>query len=220
MVNFPGSLDDDSTLYIAVNNLRTQLTAGINASTLTIPVISTAGFPSTGFITILTGTDITAAEAIKYTSITATEFNASQRGADGTTAAAHDSGDNVDLTILAAHHNDPKDAIIALEEFVGTTGNENFLRAVTGAGEVVVTSGSGEVVISGTPHTPAFSLTIEEEDGSPSVSNVTTIVVSSGTLINNGGGQVTLITGSGIASGGGSVNLDDNLATFIQIYGH
>ncbi len=131
MVNFPVSLDDDTTLFIAVNNLRTELTSSIDASTLTIPVTTTAGFPSTGFVGILTGTDITQTEAIKYTSIASTQFNASERGADGTTAVIHDAGDNVDFTIVASHHNEIKDAILELEQFVGVSGSENFLQVNT-----------------------------------------------------------------------------------------
>lgn len=41
------------------------------------------------------------------------------------------------------------------------------------------------------------SLTVEEVDGSPSVSSVDTIVVSNGTLTDDGGGQVTVTTGGG-----------------------
>ncbi len=44
------------------------------------------------------------------------------------------------------------------------------------------------------------SLTVEEVDGTPSVSSVNTIVVSNGTLTDDGSGQVTITTG-----GGGSV---------------
>lgn len=129
MVNFPSSFDSNSSLFLAVNNTRTTLTSAIDAVTLTIPVVTTSGFPSSGYITILTGSDVLQAEAIRYTSTGATQFNASQRGADGTTAYPHNSGDNVDLSIVAAHHNELKDAIIALEYYVGTSGGgENFLR--------------------------------------------------------------------------------------------
>ena len=45
------------------------------------------------------------------------------------------------------------------------------------------------------------TITVKEADGTPNVSNVSTIVVSNGTLTNDGGGQVTITTGGG---GGGS----------------
>lgn len=140
MVNFPSSFDTDTTLFLAVNNKRTELTAPIDSVTLTIPVVSTAGFPSSGYITILTGTDPVDAEAIYYTSVGATQFNAATRGAGGTTAAAHNSGDNVDLTVVAEHHNALKDAVIELEHFVGVSGSENFLR-VDDAGNVSIPGG-------------------------------------------------------------------------------
>jgi hypothetical protein len=44
------------------------------------------------------------------------------------------------------------------------------------------------------------SLTIKEVDGTPSVSDVDTIVVSNGTLTDNGSGQVTITTGGGGSS--------------------
>lgn len=109
MAIFPSAVATDSDLYIAVNNIVTDLTAGIDDFTLTIPVTSTAAFPSDGCITI--GTEI-----IKYTSKTATQFNASTRGFDGTVAASHSSGDDVHQFIIAAHHNVLKDEVKAIEQ--------------------------------------------------------------------------------------------------------
>jgi len=145
MVNFPNSFDTDGTLFIAVNNLRTTLTSSIDASTLTIPVVTTSGFPDVGFITILSDeNDITQAEAIAYNSITSTTFSATQRGAGNTPALPHDSGDNVDLTIVAAHHNELKDAVIELEHFVGVSGSANFLRVdSTALGDLVDVTTAG-----------------------------------------------------------------------------
>jgi hypothetical protein len=44
-------------------------------------------------------------------------------------------------------------------------------------------------------------LTVKEEDGTPSVDNVTEIKVSSGTLTDNGSGSVSVVTGGGGGSG-------------------
>ncbi len=148
MPNFPTSIDTDASLFLAVNNLRTQLTGAIDASTLTIPVISTTNFPDSGFVTILSGPDITQAEAIRYTSKTATTFIATERGAGSTPALAHGSGNNVDLTVVAAHHNELKDAVIAVENFLGISGSENF---------VPKDPATGNVVISGTLTLPALT---------------------------------------------------------------
>lgn len=213
MPNFPTSLDDDASLFLAVNNLRTTLTSSISDSDLTIPVITTSGFPNTGFITILSDPDdITKAEAISYEGYTATTFSGTQRGAGGTPALPHDGGDNVDLTIVAAHHNELKDAVIALENFVGIEGSENFFRVNAG----VITTATGtfteSLTISGTPVSLGGGLTVQETDGTPTVSNVNTIVVTTGTLTDNGGGQVTIATGGG----GGGASADEGLIVFLS----
>ena len=155
MVNFPTSLDSDQTLYLAVNNKRTRLTSAIDELTLTIPVVTTSGFPTSGFITILSDpNDITKAEAIRYTNTTSTTFIASVRGAEGTPALAHRLADNVDLTITASHHNELKDTIIALENFVGTQGHENFLTV----------DDHGNVLISGTLTTSGNASFVQNVD--------------------------------------------------------
>jgi len=63
----------------------------------------------------------------------------------------------------------------------------NVDQVADGADTLTVTTGG----IFGGGSTP-FNLTMEEEDGSPSVSNVGKIIVPNGTLQNNGGGSVTL----------------------------
>ena len=47
------------------------------------------------------------------------------------------------------------------------------------------------------------SITVRESDGTPNVSNVSTIVVSNGTLTDDGSGQVTISTGGGGGTGSG-----------------
>ena len=57
------------------------------------------------------------------------------------------------------------------------------------------------------------TMTVKEADGTPNVSNVSTIVVSNGTLTNDGGGQVTITTGGG---GGGSY--DDTYVSGVSTF--
>jgi hypothetical protein len=58
------------------------------------------------------------------------------------------------------------------------------------------------------------SLTVQEVDGTPTVTNVDTIVVSNGTLTDDGGGQVTITTSGGGGGGPGAcVILRDEKAT-------
>lgn len=141
MTNYPGSLDDDISLFLVVNNARTRLTSNINTLDLTIPVVTTSGFPNQGFVTILSNPDdITEAEAIAYTGVTETSFSGTLRGAGDTPIFAHATGNNVDFTVMAEHHNELKDAVITLEQTVGISGSYNF----------VPKDAQGNVVVSGT----------------------------------------------------------------------
>lgn len=78
-LNFPyGSFHQDGT-----TTLSSSIT---NGSTTPIPVVSTTGFPTSGYLLIGT-------ELIQYTSTTSTTFAGTiTRGALGTTSAAHSSG--------------------------------------------------------------------------------------------------------------------------------
>jgi len=68
--------------YTVTGGQSTNLSAATNSSITTIPVVSTAGWPSTGYIMV-------DAEEITYTGLTATSFTGGVRGANGTTAASH-----------------------------------------------------------------------------------------------------------------------------------
>ncbi len=140
MVKFPQELDDNESLFLAVNNTRTLLSSALTDSATTATVLDTTGFPPTGYVSILTGEDILDTEAITYSGTTSTQFLNLVRGADGTAAVVHSIGDEVDLTIVAQHHNELKDAIIVLEDYVGVIGDENF----------VPQDAQGNVLISGT----------------------------------------------------------------------
>jgi hypothetical protein len=81
----------------------------------------------------------------------------------------------------------------------GTASLTTFLR---GDNTWAVPSGGG-----------GASLTVQEVDGTPSVSSVDTIIVSNGTLTDDGSGQITLTTGggsSGLSSFTVSVDGGDN----------
>lgn len=82
----------NNTLYS--NNARTLLSAGIVPSSVTIPVTSTAGFPTISaatdffFITLDDGVNI---EIVKVTGKTGTSFTGCVRGQEGTTAQTYSS---------------------------------------------------------------------------------------------------------------------------------
>lgn len=109
MAQYPGAAATNTTLYTAVNNKTTTLTAGIDAVVATIPVASTAGFPTSGFVTV----DL---EIVAYTSTDATNFLGATRGSDGSTAVPHSINALVSHNIVAAHHNALKDETIAVED--------------------------------------------------------------------------------------------------------
>lgn len=108
MAQYPGAAATDASQYIAVNQLSTALSSNIDGVVTTIPVVSTAGFPVVGFVSI----DL---EVIAYTNTDATHFLSCTRGSDGTSAAAHVSPVTVSHNIVAAHHNANKEEIKAIE---------------------------------------------------------------------------------------------------------
>lgn len=61
------------------------------------------------------------------------------------------------------------------------------------------------------------SLTVKEVDGSPSVTNVTEIKVTNGTLTDNGGGSVSITTGGG---GGGGISTTEDTSANIPSAGN
>ena len=111
-VKYPNQIDNDTSLLDVRDRKETVLSILIDATTLIIPA-STTGFPDIGYISIED-------EIIKYDSKTPTQFNASTRGAQGTTAAIHEVDLPVYLNVIAVHHNILKTAIISIEGELGT----------------------------------------------------------------------------------------------------
>jgi hypothetical protein len=72
----------------------------------------------------------------------------------------------------------------------------------------------GELINSSSGGGGTGSITVEEVDGAPTVSDVTTIRVTNGTLTNDGGGQVTLNTGGSGDASGPAISVDGNIALF------
>lgn len=105
---WPTGIAGDGDLFVAKNNLSTSLNGAVDAVTTTIVLTSAAAFPASGYVTIGT-------EAIKYTGIAVNTLTGVTRGADGTVATSHLNGTAVNHYAVAAHHNAPKDEIIAVE---------------------------------------------------------------------------------------------------------
>jgi len=112
LVNYPSSIDSDSTLFKAVDRAQTLLTTAMTLGTLAVHVVSTSEFPDVGYLSIDD-------EIMFYTSKTATQFNVILRGAQFTTPALHALNVDVYHNVVAIHHNVLKDAIIAIENELG-----------------------------------------------------------------------------------------------------
>jgi hypothetical protein len=120
-MNFPNSLDTDSTLWLVVNGVASVLdgalandTNGNNGSATEITLNSTTGFPSVGHVVI-------DSEIISYTGISGVKLTGITRGADSSTKASHTDGVDVKFNVIAKHHNDLKDALILIETFLIST---------------------------------------------------------------------------------------------------
>ena len=94
-------------------------------------------------------------------------------------------------------------------------------QAIENEGDLVAVSGIAA-------YASGVSLTVKEADGSPNVSNVRTIVVSNGTLTDNGAGQVTVTTGGGggssltagsgiVVDGADRINIHSGTGNFQEI---
>lgn len=120
-MNYPSAIDTEVSLLQPINNFSADLLATID-NVATSVVLSTSQnmsgvhLPSTGVISIDN-------EVLSYTGITSgpnPTLTGCTRGIDGTTAAAHSEGTAVEVRWVAAHHNGHSDAIIEIQELLGT----------------------------------------------------------------------------------------------------
>src|SRR5579885_2979707 len=138
MSNYPNAIDDASSLYspadaFSAMPLETITTMPVYAGDTTISVESTGvGFPDE--YGILSIDD----ELIVYTGKNATQFTGCQRGAFGAVAAQHTSGATVRANMVSAYIKALQEAVIAIEQELGTASNRNYVRkdgpvTITGA---------------------------------------------------------------------------------------
>ncbi|MFN3326560.1 MAG: carbohydrate binding domain-containing protein [Bryobacteraceae bacterium] len=138
MSNYPNAIDDASSLYspadaFSAKPLETITTMPVYAGDTTISVESTGvGFPDE--YGILSIDD----ELIVYTGKTATQFTGCQRGSLGTVAAQHAAGAPVRANMVSAYIKALQEAVIAIEQDLGTASSRNYVRkdgpaTITGA---------------------------------------------------------------------------------------
>ena len=161
MSNYPNAIDDASSLYspadaFSAKPLETITMMPVYAGDTTISVESTGvGFPDE--YGILSIDD----ELIVYTGKTATQFTGCQRGAFGTVAAQHTSGATVRANMVSAYLKALQEAVVAIEQELGTASNRNYIRkdgavTITGAKSFVdgAEFGSGNKAATGLVRLP------------------------------------------------------------------
>ena len=127
---YPGALDT-TNLYEVVARLSTTLTADIAADAITIPLASTTGFPTQGYIVIDN-------ETIKYISVSVGSVDATGGRGHAGTAASHLNTTQVLVAVTAAVINKLRAGMIAIQTYAGTSGgtqggiNAKYLGGSTG----------------------------------------------------------------------------------------
>lgn len=107
----PGALDTASNLFMVENRASTTLNGGIDDAVMTIVVTDGAVFPSTGRFVITIHDEIIIIESRATHTLTVEE-----RGAEGSTPAAHSTATTVSQNFTAGMYETLRDAIIATQE--------------------------------------------------------------------------------------------------------
>ena len=229
MVNFPTTLDNDASLHVAKNNLYTTLLAQLLiGETISMTVGSTSSWDSSGYLSVDN-------EIIHYASVDGAHFMTLTRAQDGTSAAQHEVGTIVELRPIAMHHNDPKDAIVALETKVGVNSSavittlDYLLKSsssvdpghlhkapLTATGDIIVGGASGvwgKLAVGGANTllhggtTPAYSAVVENDISLSAVSTNDASVTKHGFLSQLPGGTTVFLRGDGAFASPASVTV-------------
>lgn len=126
--NYPNQIDTDDNLYLVHDALRVKLAEDYTPGDQRITIYDERGimanFPATGIITLTEQCDEPELRAIsfKYNSKTDTTFEDLVLLDGFVDVAKPKFRTNVTLNVMAEHHNAIKDAVIAVEEFVGVKG--------------------------------------------------------------------------------------------------
>jgi len=134
------------------NNAYTTLSAGINGSVTTIPVVSTSLFPTLGgsdhmYVSIIGGAYV---EIIKVTSFTSTALTC-VRNQEGTTGTAAVLGNRIELRVTTAMITDAiADSNTDVFKTIAVTGQSDIVAdastdtlSLAGAGGVTITTNAG-----------------------------------------------------------------------------
>jgi hypothetical protein len=156
---------------------RTSLSASVNNSTTTIPVVATTGFPSTYPYTIILDPDTTSEECCEVTSAAGLNLTVT-RGIDGTSAVTHNTPCVVQHGFSARDFDDAN-KFINIADLNTQTGN--YTAVITDTGKVI------EMNVAS-----ANTFTI------PPNASVAFPVGSTFDVVQVGGGQTTITPGAGV----------------------
>ncbi|MCK9459703.1 MAG: PKD domain-containing protein [Proteobacteria bacterium] len=138
--SFPTSLDNDTNLYLVHDSLRVTLAEDYKPGDTSISIYDNSGvivfFPPTGVITLTEQCSDIDERAISfyYGSRTDTTFNDLEILPEFTNVLKPKNFTNITMNVMDRHHNVIKNAIIAVETFVGVKGTTD----ATPFGETIV----------------------------------------------------------------------------------
>ncbi|RDJ35642.1 MAG: PKD domain-containing protein [Crenarchaeota archaeon] len=118
---FPELLDDKDSLYVANNNAETTLKQSLSYNGKQVIVEDASKFPDQGLIRVGNEGKLGAsAELIYYGKRNSNTFLNLVRGFAGSRQDVWDSGVKVTNAVMAEHHNAVKDAVLNIENNLGT----------------------------------------------------------------------------------------------------
>jgi PKD repeat protein len=126
--NYPSAIDTDANLYLVRDSLRVKLAEDYTVGDTSIVVLDSdnimSNFPDTGIITLTEQCSDIDLRAINlyYSGKTSTSFTGLEVESGFTDNSKPKNVTNVTLNVLDRHHNAIKNAIIAIQEFVGVEG--------------------------------------------------------------------------------------------------
>lgn len=129
-INYPDSIDTNENLFLVHDDLRVLLIENYTPGDTTIYINGSdiGRFPLSGFITLTDQCSEKENKAISfyYGSRTSTTFDNLEILSGFTDSAKIKNVTNVTQNVMAEHRNNLKDAIIAIEEFIGVKGTTDL----------------------------------------------------------------------------------------------
>jgi len=123
--DYPESFDTDENLFIVHDSLRVKLLEDYNPGDTSISIQGNNSlFPPSGYITLTEQCSETSLRALTlwYASKTTSTFDGLEVLPEFTDTAKPKLQTNVTMNVTAEHHNAIKDALIAIEDFIGIKG--------------------------------------------------------------------------------------------------